>query len=293
LVPLEKRLDGLRQLREHILGSNGTALDFEEFTLCHVGSSEKSPSAAERILLQRAGEAVDLLKTFAPADRERIQEVLATIISGQELDLQRFGRARPGEIITLQTKAEFDDYTYRVAGCVGEFWTRMCRAHLFVETVLDEAQLLKDGIRFGRGLQMVNILRDVPADLRAGRCYLPGEALARHGLAARDLLDAANESKLRPLYNEFLDECHNHLAAGWNYTNALPQGCFRVRLACAWPVLIGVRTLQRLRTENVLDASRRIKIDRGDIRQVLWRTLASCWWPKAWRGLFQWAVAAG
>ena len=59
-----------------------------------------------------------------------------------------------------------DDYTYRVAGCVGEFWTRLCRAHLFPRAVVDDAMLLRDGIRFGKGLQLVNILRDIPADLR-------------------------------------------------------------------------------------------------------------------------------
>jgi len=58
-------------------------------------------------------------------------------------------------------------------GCVGEFWTRICRAHLFPTAVLDDAFLLSNGVRFGKGLQLVNILRDLPVDLRHGRCYLP------------------------------------------------------------------------------------------------------------------------
>ena len=39
------------------------------------------------------------------------------------------------------------------------------------------------GVRFGKALQMTNVLRDVPADLASGRCYLPAAELAALGLA--------------------------------------------------------------------------------------------------------------
>ena len=45
---------------------------------------------------------------------------------------------------------------------------------------------------------MINILRDIPEDLRFGRCYIPSEALAEHGLVPEDLLDATKCSN----YNE-------------------------------------------------------------------------------------------
>ena len=125
--------------------------------------------------------------------------------------------------IALQTNAELDDYTYRVAGCVGEFWTKICRAHLFPEARLDDAQLLANGIRFGKGLQLVNILRDLPADLRKGRCYLPAEKLDEAGLQPAGLLSPANEAKFLPLYHRYLDAAESHLAAGWAYTNSLPR----------------------------------------------------------------------
>ena len=85
-----------------------------------------------------------------------------------------------------------------MAGCVGEFWTKICRAHLFPQARLDDAQLLADGIRFGKGLQLVNILRDLPADLHKGRCYLPSEKLEQAGLMPEVLLSPANEAKFLP-----------------------------------------------------------------------------------------------
>jgi farnesyl-diphosphate farnesyltransferase len=241
---------------------------------------------AERELLEQREQMLAWLQssTSSPADRKLIGALLEIIISGQELDLCRFADGTGGRIVALQSESELDDYTYRVAGCVGEFWTKICRAHVFPHAPLDEARLLADGVRFGKGLQFVNILRDLPADLRQGRCYLPETDLAGAGLRPEDLLDVGQETKLRPLYNRYLDLAASHLAAGWAYTNALPWRCVRVRLACAWPVLIGLKTLGRLRNENPLDPARPIKITRAEVRGVIWRSALLYPLPSIWRG---------
>jgi farnesyl-diphosphate farnesyltransferase len=229
---------------------------------------------------------VALLERFSQEDRQRIRAVLTVIISGQELDLTRFAAASPPRVIALDTDAELDDYTYLVAGCVGEFWTRTCRAHLFPGSPLDEQWLLANGVRFGKGLQLVNILRDLPQDLRKGRCYLPREALTGAGLDPADLLRASSQAALRPIYDAYLDRARNHLQAGWNYTNALPIGQCRLRLACAWPILIGAKTLAKLRRQDFLDATRPIKVSRREVRGVLARTLLLYFWPPAWKAQF-------
>src|SRR6202012_216757 len=121
--------------------------------------------------------------------------------SGQELDLNRFAAAAtPGpagtpRMIALETAADLDDYTYRVAGCVGEFWTKLCRAHLFPKVRLDEDELRVNGVRFCKGLKLFNILRDVPADLKKGRCYLPMEKLEKYKISPTTLLSQVTESR--------------------------------------------------------------------------------------------------
>jgi farnesyl-diphosphate farnesyltransferase len=207
-------------------------------------------------------------------------------MSGQELDLKRFAETKAAPVAALETEAELDDYTYRVAGCVGEFWTRICRAHLFPEARLDDDFLLRNGVRFGKGLQWVNILRDIPRDLRKGRCYLPRQSLAAAGLSPVDLLSSGNHARFRPLYDQWLAGAEAHLAAGWDYTNALPSGQFRLRLACAWPILIGARTLRKLRHENVLDETRRVKVSRPEIRALIGRSILLYPCPSAWLGQF-------
>jgi farnesyl-diphosphate farnesyltransferase len=235
--------------------------------------------------------------TLSPADQKLIREVLKIIISGQELDLQRFGNQKGGRApAPLETDVQLDDYTYRVAGCVGEFWTKMCRAHLFPRARMDEKQFIADGIRFGKGLQLVNILRDLPADLKNRRCYLPMEKLELAGLLPETLLSPANEQKFLPIYHKYLDEAESHLRAGWNYTNTLPFSQFRVRLACAWPILIGAKTIAKLRAADVNQLQQRVKISRREVRGIILRSFLACGFPVIWRKLFSSsakAVASG
>jgi farnesyl-diphosphate farnesyltransferase len=184
----------------------------------------------------------------------------------------------------LDTGADLDDYTFRVAGCVGEFWTHICRAHLFPQATLEMPQLLADAVRFGKGLQLVNILRDIPSDLRRGRCYLPARELGSLGLRPEDLLEPRREVRLRPVYDRWLDRAEQHLEAGWRYTLALPRTCMRVRLACAWPILIGIETCGRLRTERILDPDTPVKVSRGQVRLIMGETLlrypVEAWWSR-------------
>lgn len=286
LVSVEKRLSALDELRARILGRGQAALDFGEL-------SERQGSAAERVLLERCSVALEILEDLSAADVGLVRAVLETITSGQELDLRRFAGASKGNVIALKSEEELDDYTYRVAGCVGEFWTRICRAHLFPNVALDEQRLLDDGVLFGKGLQLVNILRDLAGDVLLGRCYLPGDRLAELGLLPEDLLKPEADVKFRPLYDRYLGWAEDHLKHGWRYAISLPRGQVRVRLACAWPVLIGVETLKLLRSRPVLDPRQRIKVSRGRIRSIMARTVLYYPWERAWSGLAPGPRSAG
>jgi farnesyl-diphosphate farnesyltransferase len=277
---LEQRLQALNAFRVRIVGGSSSPLKLETMI-----SQQKS--TAERILLQECEISLGMLDSFDEGSLGLVRKVLATIISGQELDLKRFAGAAENKVVALRTDEELHDYTYRVAGCVGEFWTKICRAYVFPKAKLDDQTVLEESVRFGKGLQLVNILRDLPLDLRLGRCYLPEEELGRHGLEPQDLLDPINEPRLRPLYDQYLNRAQEHLVAGWNYTNALPWRRMRVRVACAWPVLIGLQTIQRLRKEHVLDPQNRIKITRQEVRSWIIRSILYYPLPRRWRMLVE------
>ena len=279
IIPLAERLAALQRLREAILGQASGPLNFGEIT-------KQQGAPAERVLLEKVNDSVALLQTLSAEDLKLVREVIKTITSGQELDLRRFERASPERIVALETATELDDYTYRVAGCVGEFWTKICRTHLFPEVHLDEKQFLLDGVRFGKGLQLINILRDLPADLKNGRCYLPAQRLDEAKLIPEALFSPTVEEKFLAVYREYLDKAESHLRAGWNYTNTLPYGQFRVRLACAWPILIGARTIAKLRAADVRRLRGRVKISRWEVWGILCQTMVACPVPGVWKRLY-------
>lgn len=276
ILPVTQRLEALQKLRERILGRSSAPLNFGAL-------AESQVAPAEKKLLGRVEKALALLREFPGADQSLIRDVLATITSGQELDLKRFGGATAENIVALQTAAELDDYTYRVAGCVGEFWTRICRAHLFPDARLNEREFIDRGIRFGKGLQLVNILRDLPADLKNGRCYLPREKMEPLHLLPETLFSPLNEKKFLSLFHEHLDKAAAHLGAGWDYTNTIPFRQFRVRLACAWPVLIGRRTIEKLRMADTTALRQRVKVSRGEIKGIILKSLLASPIPPLWR----------
>ncbi len=156
---------------------------------------------------------------------------------------------------------------------------------MFPRAKLDDQFLLTNGVRFGKGLQLVNILRDIPADLQNGRCYVPEDRLAAVNLKPKDLLQPSIEERFRPLHLSYVDLAEGHLRAGWAYTTALPWGSVRVRLACAWPVLIGFETLKLLRIGNILDAGNRIKVPRSTVKTVMWQSVLWYPFPGAWSKL--------
>jgi farnesyl-diphosphate farnesyltransferase len=290
LVEPRRRLEALLQIRKSVhqaCEGNRTYSPVPGDLRAAQKSVAGEGNPAERLLLENLEEILNALREFSADDRNRIRNVLDTITHGQQMDLMRFQAAAADRIVALDTDADLDAYTYSVAGCVGEFWTHMCLKHVFPRADLNASALLADGIRFGKGLQLINILRDLPRDLRKGRCYIPRDQLSKIGLKPSDLLDPSQIDRFRPLYEDYLRQTEDHLAAGWRYTTTLPFRQMRVRLACSWPILIGVRTVERLRCGNVLDDRIPIRIDQSETWRLLFLTLAFYPLPPIWDRIFK------
>ena len=83
IVSPGQRLEALDRLRERILGISDGGLNFAELT-------QQQGSPAERELLERVEETLSSLRRLSAKDLSRVRDVIETIISGQDLDLQRF-----------------------------------------------------------------------------------------------------------------------------------------------------------------------------------------------------------
>jgi farnesyl-diphosphate farnesyltransferase len=236
----------------------------------------------ERRLLERLPDCLAAYRALPPADRGRVRAVLGTIIEGQIQDLRLFPGEDEGKLAALETREDLDRYTYLVAGCVGEFWTEVHVAHRPRLAGWDLPRMRALGTRFGKALQLTNVLRDLPRDLRQGRCYLPRQDLARWGLEPRDLLDPGRAPAARPLLAEWLNTALDHYEAGWQYTFAIPRREARMRLACAWPLLIGLRTLDLLATSpNWLDPAITLKVPRVRVYGLMVHSLGTVWSTRA------------
>jgi farnesyl-diphosphate farnesyltransferase len=238
--------------------------------------------SAEAELLARLPEALARLERLPPADRIAVREVLGTLTSGMAFDLTTFPGDDAASLAALATPADLDHYTYLVAGCVGEFWTTIHLAHRARLSRWAVGRMQSEGVRFGKALQMTNVLRDIPRDLRHGRCYVPASALAAHGLAPSDLLDPAAMSKFSPLFAALLEIAAEHYETAWRYTFEIPRAEWRMRVACAWPLLIGEATLAALRRHpNPLAATEPVKISHAAVRAIVARSSVAVWSNRA------------
>ena len=261
------RLECLRLLKGQLWGS---APDLAQIQKIQERVLTKQSNPDERRLLEELEGCFRIYQRFSPTDRSQIAQVLSVLIGGMEFDLHQFPKKDGQAVRALQAIHDFEYYTYAVAGCVGEFWTKMVCSHLPGFRGWDQACMIPLGIRYGKGLQMVNILRDLPRDLRNGRCYIPTVLLGQVSLAPHQLLDENSAPAFRPLFRKLIQEARDHLDQGWRYTMAIPRMQIRLRLACMWPILIGIRTLQQLSVSPlVLSPNSPIKIARSDVYRIV------------------------
>ena len=130
--------------------------------------------------------------------------------------------------------------------------------------------MLDLGARFGKALQMTNILRDVPGDLRIGRCYIPETALTSVGVTPDDLLTLEISGRVRPVLVDGIRLTLDHYRSAESYLTAIPRRHVRLRLAAAWPLLLGLGTMEALANNSKwLDPNHSSKVNRGWVHCML------------------------
>ena len=276
LLPFDQRLALLDAYGYAVQSPNSKAPSMDAFV-------KKQADDSEAELLRVCHQAIQILRDAAEEDQVLIREVLDIIISGQKLDLQRFHSSKDSKIVSLETSDDLNDYTYRVAGSVGAFWTRMCLAHLKGIPAKSAEEMERLGIRYGQGLQLVNILRDFQKDLSIGRCYLPRQLW--EPTEWRPEAPDPHNPAFRELWQAHVRQAVDCLTDGWYYTMALPASWVRVRLSCAWPILLGIRTLGMM-TAPPLANTQPTKVVRADVYEIMLRTMLSAPFPGMWDRLF-------
>ncbi len=164
----------------------------------------------EEIQRMAAGEArhpVGQALANAAADAQLESDYLLELIDGAEMDL---AGERPG------SDSELTLYLHRSSGVLHELIAQVCG----LNDAAAERDVRRYAQRLGQGLRLVEIGRDLIADARSGRYYVPGAWLETHGVGLTDLERGESTENLSALTRsigrqaaEILDEACMKLPA--------------------------------------------------------------------------------
>ena len=169
-------------------------------------------------------------------DREELIALWREILEGQLFDLQRF----TSEAAPLNYN-ELEHYCDLVAGSVGRCWTRLIAKHSPRTLLAPVDELLPLASAYGKGLQLLNILRDRDSDRTIGRQYVEEGMVSEH-----------------------LEQAHTWLAAGDRYLHALAPG--RILMASSLPLDLARATLPLVAAAIPAE---RAKLSRHRVRMIL------------------------
>jgi len=227
------------------------------------GLAQHTRKPAEKELLLKFSKILSIYRKFPEADRNLFSELLDGVAEGMEMDVRTFPGGAP---VAFQTAAELERYCALIGGAPGIFWARLYR-----ETIRRSNRAAarfpseKDAEMIGSALQITNILKDLPADLRIGRCYLPQSDLDKKNMQPADLLLPANMERLRDLTAAWMCWAVDRLDQSEAFVSAIPKTELALRAAVIWPVYWAMDTLEEIAHANLLDPEARPRISRNRI----------------------------
>jgi farnesyl-diphosphate farnesyltransferase len=89
-------------------------------------------------------------------------------------------------------------------------------------------------------------------------------------LNPQSLKESGAVVSLRPLLATLIRLTLYHLEGGWQYILAIPRREIRLRLACLWPHLFALRTLEHIyQADDLLNPQATVKITRREVYSTM------------------------
>lgn len=259
LIAPARRLYWIEKFPTLLEEQNKTQID--QLTKEIEGGSE-NPYEAE--LIRQLSPCLQVLNSIGKKQRACIMEVVRAVCEGMTVDLTSFPPEKSGEIRAFSSEKDLTHYCRLMGGKPGLFWSKLIYQTTHIP--LPEQDFYELGQHIGDALQIVNILRDLPKDLRIGRCYFPQTELDAAGLTPQDLLNANNSARFEPIKRKWIAWGVHHLKSGLAYFKQLPKMQIGQRAAVAWPILWSADTLFKVyQTPDFLNPQKRVKISRATI----------------------------
>lgn len=224
------------------------------------------PDPRERALLLKFERIAELYASFPERELAVLKTLVSGVAGGMEMDLDTFGPA----LSSFRTEADLERYCALIGGEPGVFWARLYGEAIRRNSINPgDFPSETDASLIGSALQITNILKDMSADLRIGRCYLPQSDLAGVGLSPSDLLRKENMSVLRPVIYKWVLWAVTRLDLGEKFLASIPKTELAMRTAFIWPVYWAMDTLQEVAQADLLEPAGRPKIKRSRIYSTI------------------------
>jgi farnesyl-diphosphate farnesyltransferase len=221
----------------------------------------------EKIILENAFNVFECIETFPDIVKSDIRDWTIEMADGMKK--YAFGSDNPKT--QLSTMSELEEYTYYVAGTVGELLSRLFTLDHF--NISDEKSevMFENGVAFGKALQYVNIIKDSREDFTEGRCFIPADLLKKHGLELSEFFKSDKRDEIKAVYTELINIAEDHLKAAIKYIEAIPVRLWRIRLFCIWPVALAYATLNGIKRDldEFIKTNNTYKISRSEVKSIL------------------------
>lgn len=263
ILPANRRLYWIEQFPQLITRQNPP--EAGQLTKEIAGGSE-NPYEAE--LIKHLNSCLNLFHRISAPQKTIIMDVVKSVCEGMRMDLQTFPAEPSSAPVSLPAPHDLEHYCRLMGGKPGLFWSRLIYHTQPVS--MKEEEFYELGQQIGDSLQIVNILRDLPKDLRLGRCYFPQTDLQAAGLCTQDLLDSKNSPRFDPVKQKWIHWGLARLKSAKPYFKELSRLHLGQRAAVAWPVLWTADTLYKVyRETDLLNPQKRVKISRGKIYSTM------------------------
>ncbi len=230
--------------------------------------ADRAPDSDDAELCRRSGAVFRSFRALPRPVRTAIRPHVFEMATGMAHFARRWRGS--GELTVLSDLDDLHRYCYFVAGTVGILLT-----DTFVAIQGDaltppvRRAIRQRAVRFGHGLQMTNILRDVRIDHTRGWCFLPATLCRQRGVEPEALLDPPHRPRAMGVIDDVAAVASEHLDHALEYTLRVPPGLADLRLFLIVPLALAHGTLSLVRADPQVLSPGGLRLSRETVAAVI------------------------
>lgn len=234
---------------------------FEKLKKISEGINNKN----EKELLEKYFLVYNFIDKLSEKEKRLLDMLLKGVASGMEMDINFF---ETGKLNAFKTEKDLLTYCQRVGGVPGIYWYEVY--NLYSGDKFRDYGAIRYAYDIGMALQLTNILKDLSADLKQNRCYIPYEDLRQANLLPELLLKPENIDRFSPVLNKWIIQTIDRLDSSEKFLSIISKSSFGMRAAVIWPVYWAMDTLYEIVRNNPLKY--RNKISKKKIYSTIIKT---------------------